>query len=503
MASEPEVEVDSKKVEQMKRVISPYDLNSNDNPGNIITQVRLRGDDNYDEWARAVRTSLRARRKWGFVEGTIPEPDKESSVYDDWWTVQSMLVSWIRNTIDSDLRTTISHMENSKDLWDDIKERFSVANGPRIQQIKTELSECKQRGMSIVAYYGKLKALWDDLANYDQIPTCLCAGCKCDISTKLERRREEEKVHQFLMGLDEASYGTVRTNMLATEPLPSLNKVYAALIREERVKNATRVAEERGEVMGLAVQAGNKGKGREVTGKNVLCAGCGRTGHDISGCFKIIGYPDWWGDRPRLSNEQWQNLLAILNTHNANGDKMTGASNHMTGNSNILFGLREVNGCPVGLPDGRSTIATKEGSLDLDENLRLRNDRTSRMPIGAGERRDGLYYFRKVSRAKAFKTEVVDSLDLWHKRLGHPSMRSTKLIPMVSSSEDTKVSFVSRDVDFFENEFPFNQGDTAFRIEHDEIGVGDGIEYGNEWGMDTSDEEENKGMKREMRSKVN
>nr|GMD68582.1 retrovirus-related Pol polyprotein from transposon TNT 1-94 [Ipomoea batatas] len=489
MTSEPEVEVDSKKVEQMKRVISPYDLNSNDNPGNIITQVRLRGDENYDEWARAVRTSLRARRKWGFVEGTIPEPDKESSVYDDWWTVQSMLVSWIRNTIDSDLRTTISHMENAKDLWDDIKERFSVANGPRIQQIKTELSDCKQRGMSIVAYYGKLKALWDDLANYDQIPTCLCAGCKCDISTKLERRREEEKVHQFLMGLDEASYGTVRTNMLATEPLPSLNKVYAALIREERVKNATRVAEERGEVMGLAVQAGNKGKGREVTGKNVLCAGCGRTGHDISGCFKILGYPDWWGDRPPnatqtmkigentgtendsekfgvpgLSNEQWQNLLAILNTHKANGDKMT-----------------EVNGCPVGLPDGRSTIATKEGSLDLDENLRLRNDRTSRMPIGAGERRDGLYYFRKVSRAKAFKTEVVDSLDLWHKRLGHPSMRSTKLIPMVSSSE----------------------GDTTFRIEHDEIGVGDGIEYGNEWGMDASDEEENKGMKREMRSKVN
>nr|GMD14348.1 retrovirus-related Pol polyprotein from transposon TNT 1-94 [Ipomoea batatas] len=220
----------------MKRVISPYDLNSNDNPGNIITQVRLRGD---DEWARAVRTSL-----------------------------QYMLVSWIRNTIDSDLRTTISHMENAKDLWDDIKERFSVANGPRIQQIKTELSECKQHGMSIVAYYGKLKALWDDLANYDQIPTCLCAGCKCDISTKLERRREDEKVHQFLMGLDEASYGTVRTNMLATEVLPSLNKVYTALIREERMKNATWVVEERGEVIGLAVQAGSKGKGRgEVTGK--------------------------------------------------------------------------------------------------------------------------------------------------------------------------------------------------------------------------------------------
>ena len=45
-----------------------YDLNSNDNPRNIITQVQLKGD-NYEEWAQAMRTSLRARRKWSFIEG--------------------------------------------------------------------------------------------------------------------------------------------------------------------------------------------------------------------------------------------------------------------------------------------------------------------------------------------------------------------------------------------------------------------------------------------------
>ncbi|VFQ69625.1 unnamed protein product [Cuscuta campestris] len=26
---------------------------------------------------------------------------------------------------------------------------------------------------------------------------------------------------------------------------------------------------------------------------------CGQNGHEISGCFQIIGYPEWWGDRPR------------------------------------------------------------------------------------------------------------------------------------------------------------------------------------------------------------
>jgi hypothetical protein len=60
-----------KKIDLVKKIPSPYDLHTSDNPGNLITQVQLKGE-NYDEWSKAMRTSLRARRKWGFVEGSIP-----------------------------------------------------------------------------------------------------------------------------------------------------------------------------------------------------------------------------------------------------------------------------------------------------------------------------------------------------------------------------------------------------------------------------------------------
>lgn len=136
-------------VDQGKRIPSPYDLNASDNPGNIITQVKLRGE-NYDEWARSMRTSLRARRKWGFVDGTIEQPEEGSIDLEDWWTVQSMLVSWILNTVEPSLRSTMTYSEHAKDLWEDIKERFSVINGPRIQQLKSDLASCKQEGMSMV-----------------------------------------------------------------------------------------------------------------------------------------------------------------------------------------------------------------------------------------------------------------------------------------------------------------------------------------------------------------
>ncbi|XP_020869498.1 uncharacterized protein LOC110225093 [Arabidopsis lyrata subsp. lyrata] len=29
------------------------------------------------------------------------------------------------------------------------------------------------------------------------------------------------------------------------------------------------------------------------------CTSCGRTGHEVSACFQVVGYPDWWEDRPR------------------------------------------------------------------------------------------------------------------------------------------------------------------------------------------------------------
>nr|KYP66025.1 hypothetical protein KK1_012303 [Cajanus cajan] len=106
-----------------------------------------------------MKRSLRARRKWCFINGTIVEPEEGSSDLEDWWTVQAMLVSWILNTIEPTLRTTMSYLETAKEMWDDIKERFSVVNGPRIHQLKSELAQCKQRGLSMVAYYGKLKAL--------------------------------------------------------------------------------------------------------------------------------------------------------------------------------------------------------------------------------------------------------------------------------------------------------------------------------------------------------
>ena len=100
MVSEQEPSVNWKNMEgDGKKIVSPYTLYANDNPGNIVTQVQLK-EDNYDEWARAIRTALRAKKKFGFIDGTIVQPDEDSDELEDWWTVNSMLISWMMNTIE-------------------------------------------------------------------------------------------------------------------------------------------------------------------------------------------------------------------------------------------------------------------------------------------------------------------------------------------------------------------------------------------------------------------
>ena len=136
----------------------------------------------------------------------------------------------------------------------------------------------------------------------------------------------------------------------------------------------------------------------------------------------------------------------------------------MTGNLNHMHKLRDIKSCPVGLPNGQHTTTIKEGSAVLDEGLKLTNvlyvpklncnlisvsqmmnelkcvvqftdklcvvqDRISRTLIGAGEQRDGLYFFIGVRNVRAYKTDGLHSMDLWYKWLGHPSLKSTQSIP--------------------------------------------------------------------------
>ncbi|KAL0456236.1 UNVERIFIED_CONTAM: hypothetical protein Slati_0962800 [Sesamum latifolium] len=161
-------------------IASSYILNASDYHDDYFS-CSIERRENYDEWARFIVNALRAKKKLGYIDRTVTRPSDDSSQIEDWWNVNSMLVAWVFNTIESSLHSIITR-------W--------------------------------------------------------------NIIVELMKKHENKRTHQVLMGLDDAIFGTVRSNILSMEPITSLMR-------------------------------------------------CGRIGHEAKESFQIIGYTDWWRDRPR------------------------------------------------------------------------------------------------------------------------------------------------------------------------------------------------------------
>lgn len=302
---------------------SPFFLGTGDRPGDFITPTRLRGD-NYDDWASDIQLALEARRKFEFLEGTITGPQLPYT-QSDWNTVNAMLVSWITNTIDPEVKSTLSKFRDAKRLWEHLKQRYAMVNGPRIQQLKTSIAKCEQpKSMSVTTYYGKLNVLWEELFKHEPLISCTCCS-SCTAASLHQARREQGKLHDFLMGLNTDLYAQLRTNILSQDPLPSLDRAYQLVIQDERVRLAKAVTEDKpAEVLGFAVRTGaGRGRGKterpvcshcKKTGHEtstcwslVACPHCHKHGHDKNNCYEIVGYPEGWLDQNKADGGAGRN----------------------------------------------------------------------------------------------------------------------------------------------------------------------------------------------------
>ena len=106
----------------------------------MLTSKPLTGPKNYMSWARFVFLALSSKNKFGFVDGSIVEPDSSSSLYNSLSRCNTTILSWLTKSLSLDLKASVMYINNAKDLWIDLKDRLSQGSTPRSFELRKEIA---------------------------------------------------------------------------------------------------------------------------------------------------------------------------------------------------------------------------------------------------------------------------------------------------------------------------------------------------------------------------
>jgi hypothetical protein len=301
---------------------SPFYLPHGDHPGQVLV-AQLLTTDNYSSWRRAVTHGLRAKRKLGFIDGTIPEPDPSDATYSSWLACNSMLHSWILNSISPDIVSSVQYIDSVRKLWLDLEERYSQGNRARISELQSQIGALTQGSNSVSTYFTQLKALWDELMQSRALPSCKCTpACKCGALTTIASFQHEDYVVKFLNGLND-SFVSVKDHILLMEPLPSINKVFSTILQAEKQKSnqasfghniaidSAVFTSQANAVQKSHQQYQRKPQFSNNNKKRFICNWCGKEGHTEDKCFEKHGYPPGWrSNRNRAADSGKRNTTS-------------------------------------------------------------------------------------------------------------------------------------------------------------------------------------------------
>ncbi|KAK3014851.1 hypothetical protein RJ639_008778 [Escallonia herrerae] len=258
---------------------SPFYLHPSDHPGLIfVTQPLSENGENYFTWRRNMLTALQSKNKAGFVDGLIAKPDVHSRDFQSWIQCNAVVKSWIVNSLSRELQTSATHADSASEIWCDFDERFTQGIALRVYDLKRSIALLQQVNKEM---------------------------------------REEEKVFDFLMGLDD-TYKTVRSQILSIDPLPGLGRAYAVAAQEEKQQVVAAARVPTIEATTLLAKAPHMRHGGDQKidrrGENsgerrhggLHCTQCNRSNHSRENCYEIIGYPPGWRrPKPRGGNQPW------------------------------------------------------------------------------------------------------------------------------------------------------------------------------------------------------
>lgn len=99
---------------------------------------------NYRNWSRSISIALSAKLKLGFIDGSLIKSATDATQKSLWTRSNDRIISWILNSISTDIRKSVVYMNTAKQIWEDLGVRFAQGNVPRFFNLRKELAYLTQ-----------------------------------------------------------------------------------------------------------------------------------------------------------------------------------------------------------------------------------------------------------------------------------------------------------------------------------------------------------------------
>ncbi|XP_058006476.1 uncharacterized protein LOC131181632 [Hevea brasiliensis] len=213
---EAAIVVDRAAAKEMNRNLismnDPLNLQSSDHPGMVLAIAPLVGS-NFRSCYRAMKIALGEKQKLGFVDGTINVLAEGIEAFEQWKRCDYVVTSRILNSISKNIAEDFIYTTSSKEMWDEISERFGESNRPMIYQLQRKVSSVSQENIQLHLTSQSQKRLWDELDSIDVLPPFTCG-----VSKEIAESTNRNRLMQFLMGLNDVLEPT-RNQILLMDPL--------------------------------------------------------------------------------------------------------------------------------------------------------------------------------------------------------------------------------------------------------------------------------------------
>lgn len=275
---------------------SSFFMHTSDHPGLLLISIKLDGA-NFDDWEAAMKLGLDAKNKIGFVDGSLPRPPESDPNFCMWSRCNSLVKSWILNSVTTQIYRSILRLSDATDIWNDLHSRFHMTNLPRTYNLTQEIQDLRQGSLTHSDYYTKLKTLWSNLENCEEPDD----SCVCGKAAQLQQKAERAKIVKFLAGLNE-SYAVIRRQIIMKKTLPSLTEVYNILDQDDSQKSFSTAispaAFQVSETSALPLQPSNMCYVQSGAHKGKpICSFCNSIGHIAERCYKKHGFPPGYTPR--------------------------------------------------------------------------------------------------------------------------------------------------------------------------------------------------------------